>query len=78
MAQPPAMDPKELLAQLVALVGASAVQPGEALATQHLSDWSGAPPVRPLARVCRLTPGKCLASWRGAMLTACPWCHRAV
>jgi FAD/FMN-containing dehydrogenase len=61
------MDPKELLAQLVALVGASAVQPGEALAKQHLSDWSGAPPVRPLARVCPADTGE--------VSRVMAWCH---
>ena len=39
------------LTQLRALVGPSAVQSGESVAAHHLSDWSGAPPVRPLALV---------------------------
>ena len=39
------------LTQLRALVGPSAMQSGESVAPHHLSDWSGAPPVRPLALV---------------------------
>ena len=33
----------------VAIVGAGAVRTGDAIALSHRSDWSGAPPVLPLA-----------------------------
>jgi hypothetical protein len=40
------------LAQLRSLAGHAAVCTGDAIAPQHLSDWSGTPPVQPLALVC--------------------------
>ena len=39
------------LAQLRLLAGHAAVYTGDAIAPQHLSDWSGTPPVQPLALV---------------------------
>lgn len=38
-----------LLAALRQALGADALRTGEAIGERHLSDWSGAPPVRPLA-----------------------------
>jgi FAD/FMN-containing dehydrogenase len=40
------------LAELRSLAGHAAVYTGDAIAPQHLSDWSGTPPVQPLALVC--------------------------
>jgi FAD/FMN-containing dehydrogenase len=45
------METNTFLDQLRQLIGASAVQAGDGIAPHHLSDWSGAPPVRPLALV---------------------------
>ena len=45
------METSAFLDQLRQLIGSSAVQAGEEVALHHLSDWSGAPPVRPLALV---------------------------
>lgn len=41
--------PPAFLAALIEALGADAVTPGEAVPDRHLADWSGLPPVRPLA-----------------------------
>lgn len=45
-------DTHTFLTQLTSLAGHAAVYTGDAIAPQHLSDWSGTPPVQPLALVC--------------------------
>ena len=45
-----------LLAALRQALGADALRTGEAIGERHLSDWSGAPPVRPLAPPAAAAP----------------------
>jgi FAD/FMN-containing dehydrogenase len=45
------MSGMDFLAVLVRSIGADLVQTGDAIASRHRTDWSGAPPVQPLALV---------------------------
>ncbi len=57
-------NPAELLAALLAALGADAVCHGDALNARHWSDWSGAPATRPLAVLLPRSPAQVATALR--------------
>jgi FAD/FMN-containing dehydrogenase len=66
------------LSALQQQLGDAAVQTGAAVEARFHTDWSGQPPVAPLALVRPRSSEEVAAVLRLCMPTASPWCRRAV